>query len=40
MNLQEAVKRSQSEKFDYPDIFDIECGLGEFKELGIKGIPS
>lgn len=40
MNKEEAIKRSQAEKFNYPDVFDINCGLGTFPELGVKGIPS
>jgi hypothetical protein len=40
MNLEEAVIRCQSEKFNYPEIFDVSSGLYEVPELDVAGIPS
>lgn len=40
MNLEEVIKRSPSERFDYPGIINSNDGLFEVKDLNVLGIPS
>ena len=39
MNLQEAVERSQCERYNFPDIITSDAGLFSVPELDVFGIP-
>lgn len=40
MELSEAVNRSVSEQYNFPDVINSDVGLGKVEELGVMGIPS
>lgn len=40
MDISEAVNRSVSEQYNFPELINSDAGLGKVEELGVMGIPS